>query len=68
MISSQRGFTLVELAIVLVVVGLLVGIGALDPLSLGGSAVLLVLAAIAASLVPAIQAARVDPSRSLRTE
>jgi ABC-type antimicrobial peptide transport system permease subunit len=47
---------------------LLVGIGALDPLSLGGSAVLLVLAAIAASLVPAIQAARVDPARSLKTE
>jgi predicted permease len=47
---------------------LLVGIGALDPLSLGGSAVLLVLAAVAASLVPAIQAARVDPSRSLRSE
>jgi predicted permease len=47
---------------------LLVGIGALDPLSLGGSAVLLVLAAVAASLVPAMQAARVDPSRSLRNE
>jgi predicted permease len=47
---------------------LLVGIGALDPFSLGGSAVLLVLAAVAASLVPAIQAARVDPSRSLRIE
>lgn len=47
---------------------LLVGIGALDPLSLGGSAVLLVLAAVGASLVPAVQAARVDPSRSLRSE
>jgi predicted permease len=47
---------------------LLIGIGALDPFSLGGSAVLLVLAAVVASLVPAIQAARVDPSRSLRSE
>ena len=47
---------------------LLVGVGALDPFSLGGSAVLMVLAAVAASLVPAIQAARVDPTRSLRTE
>jgi predicted permease len=47
---------------------LLVGVSALDPLSLGGSAVLLVLAAVAASLVPALQAARVDPSRSLRSE
>jgi predicted permease len=47
---------------------LLVGIGALDPTSLGGSAVVLVLAAVAASLVPAVQAARVDPSRSLRSE
>jgi predicted permease len=47
---------------------LLVGIGALDPLSLGGSAVLLVLAAVVAALVPAMQATRVDPSRSLRSE
>ena len=47
---------------------LLVGVGALDPFSLGVSAVLLVLAAVAASLVPAIQAARVDPARSLRSE
>ena len=47
---------------------LLVGIGALDPLSLGGSAVLLVLAAVAASLIPAFQAAKVDPAESLRSE
>jgi predicted permease len=47
---------------------LLVGIGALDPLSLGGSAVLLTLAAVAASLVPAIQAAKVDPAQLLKSE
>jgi len=47
---------------------LLVGIGALDPLSLGMSAVLLVLAAVVASLAPAMQAARVDPSLSLKRE
>jgi len=47
---------------------LLLGIGALDPISLLGSMVLLVLAAVAASLVPALRASRVDPVLSLRSE
>jgi hypothetical protein len=47
---------------------LLVGIDALDPLSLGGSVVLLALAAVAASLVPATQAAGVNPAQLLKSE
>jgi predicted permease len=47
---------------------LLLGIGTLDPISLLGSMVLLVLAAVAASLAPALRASRVDPVLSLRSE
>jgi predicted permease len=47
---------------------LLLGIELLDPISYGGSVAVLVLAAIAASAIPALRAARVDPVRSLRSE
>jgi putative ABC transport system permease protein len=39
-----------------------------DPLTLIGSATILVLVAIAACLVPAWRAATIDPMRALRTE
>ena len=47
---------------------LLVGVGTLDPISLGGSATLLTLAAAVASIVPAVRAASIDPIQSLRVE
>jgi predicted permease len=47
---------------------LLVGVGTLDPVSLGGSVVLLALAAVVASVVPAVRAASVDPIQSLRVD
>jgi predicted permease len=47
---------------------LLLGIGTLDPPSFLGSVILLVLAAVTASLLPALRASRVDPVVSLRSE
>jgi len=47
---------------------LLLGIELFDPISYGGSVAVLVLAATAASAIPALRAARVDPVRSLRSE
>ena len=47
---------------------LLFGVGAADPLSFGGVAVLLVLVAIGATLVPALRAARVSPLVAIRTD
>jgi ABC-type antimicrobial peptide transport system permease subunit len=44
------------------------GITAHDPLSFLAAAVLIALAAIVASLVPALRAARVDPNRVLRMD
>jgi putative ABC transport system permease protein len=48
--------------------GLLYGVGALDPATLAGCAVALVLAALAASGAPAWRGARVDPVVALRAE
>jgi predicted permease len=45
----------------------LFGVSAADPLSIGGSVVLLLVAAIAAAWVPAHRAAGIDPLRALRT-
>ena len=47
---------------------LLLGIGTLDPISFLGSVVLLGMAAMTASLIPAVRAARVDPVLSLKSE
>jgi ABC-type antimicrobial peptide transport system permease subunit len=48
--------------------GFLYGVGAFDPITLAGSAVALVLAALIASLIPARRAASIDPVRVLRAE
>ena len=45
---------------------LLFGVSASDPLTLAGVAGILVLVALAASLVPAYRASRVDPVKVLR--
>ena len=47
---------------------LLYGVGSADPVSFGGVAVLLLLVAIAATLVPALRAARVSPLIAIRTD
>jgi len=46
--------------------GELYGVAATDPITFGVMAAMLVLAALAAYLVPALRAARVDPSSALR--
>jgi predicted permease len=47
---------------------MLFGVGSADPLSFGGVAVLLLLVAVAATLVPALRAARVSPLVAIRTD
>jgi len=47
---------------------LLVGVGTSDPLTLGGVAIVLVVAAVLASLIPARRAATVDPLVALRQD
>jgi putative ABC transport system permease protein len=47
---------------------LLFGISLVDPLTLGGSTLILLAVAVAASLLPAWRAAKVDPLESLRAE
>jgi ABC-type antimicrobial peptide transport system permease subunit len=49
-------------------VDLLYGVSPHDPLTLGGVAAALVVAALAASLVPGWRAARIDPAASLRAD
>ena len=46
----------------------LFGVTASDPLTLGGSALVLLTIAVLASWVPARRAARVDPADALRAE
>jgi ABC-type antimicrobial peptide transport system permease subunit len=46
----------------------LFGISSYDPVTLAGAAILLAMCAVAAALVPASRAARVDPIRALRVE
>lgn len=47
---------------------MLFGVGSTDPVSFGGVAVLLLLVAVAATLVPALRAARVSPLVAIRTD
>jgi putative ABC transport system permease protein len=47
---------------------LLLGVSALDPIAFGAAAALFFLVALAASLGPAVRAARVDPMTALRAE
>jgi putative ABC transport system permease protein len=47
---------------------LLFGVGPLDPLAFAGAAALLTVVTVAAALVPAAQAAAIEPMRALRTE
>ncbi|MGD8361587.1 MAG: hypothetical protein PVJ04_09160 [Gemmatimonadota bacterium] len=48
--------------------GFLFGVAPADPLSMGGSTLVLLLAAMAAALVPALRAVRVNPLEALRAE
>lgn len=48
--------------------GLIVGVSPADPLALGGSAFVLLTAATAAALLPALRAVRVSPLEALRSE
>lgn len=48
--------------------GLLFGVAPADPLSLGGSSLVLLVTAVAAALVPALRAMRVNPLEALRAE
>lgn len=56
------------LALSRLVSGLLVGVAPHDTVTLGGSCVLLALAAAAATAWPALRATRIDPVRALRAE
>jgi len=47
---------------------LLFGVGDRDPVTLAAALVLVLLVAVAASLVPALRASRIDPSSALRAE
>jgi putative ABC transport system permease protein len=51
-----------------VLVTLLFGVRPLDPIALGSAAALLLIAALAASWLPARRAARLDPASVLRLE
>jgi ABC-type antimicrobial peptide transport system permease subunit len=46
----------------------LYGVGAYDPLALGGATLVLALCAVVAVLIPARRAASVEPMQALRTE
>jgi predicted permease len=47
---------------------ILFGVGAHDPVAFGGTAALLLITAVAASVIPALRAARIDPAIALRQE
>jgi ABC-type antimicrobial peptide transport system permease subunit len=56
------------LALARLLSGLLVGVPPHDPATLLASAALLAVAALAASLLPALRATRIDPVRALRAD
>ena len=58
----------IALALSRMVATLLYGVTASDPLTYAGVAGLLALAAMAATVVPALRATRIDPSTALRAE
>jgi ABC-type antimicrobial peptide transport system permease subunit len=47
---------------------MLFGVSVADPLAVGGATAILFLVALAASMLPALRAVRVDPLESLRAE
>jgi putative ABC transport system permease protein len=47
---------------------LLFSVSPLDPLVLTGAAIFVLILAVAASLLPAVRAASINPTRALRTE
>jgi len=59
---------LAAIAAARVVAGALYGIGAADPVSWAGAAMILLSVSAVANLIPARRAARIDPSEALRVE
>ena len=47
---------------------MLLGISPADPLSLAGTAIVLLVVVVIASLIPATRAARIEPTEALRSE
>jgi ABC-type antimicrobial peptide transport system permease subunit len=59
---------IVAVAAARVLASLLFGVGAADPVTLGGASLVFLLTAGLAALVPARRASRTDPLRALRSE